>query len=232
MEETSELSFGDLLKIRDTVGSKAFHNALSKSEVQKNDAIERPGSDVKDSRQQRRNKNQPIEITSKKPTSRKRIIINTEVKPRDPRFDSLAGHYNPELFDRSYGFLNDLQKSELLEKKMLLKKKKKECGGEDEAVEMLKADVNKLESKINHIERTKLQKIHKRSWKKKEAELVKKGKTPYFVKKSVINTQNLISKFKTIPADQIDKVLEKKRKRNAAKQQVKIPSKRRSAQIT
>lgn len=32
--------------------------------------------------------------------------------PRDPRFDSLSGEYKPEVFEKTYGFLNDLRKNE------------------------------------------------------------------------------------------------------------------------
>lgn len=42
------------------------------------------------------------------------LDANTRQKDiRDPRFDPLCGHYNPSLFDRSYGFLKDYQVSEV-----------------------------------------------------------------------------------------------------------------------
>lgn len=31
---------------------------------------------------------------------------------RDPRFDDLSGEYNPEIFDKTYQFLNDIRAKE------------------------------------------------------------------------------------------------------------------------
>lgn len=31
---------------------------------------------------------------------------------RDPRFDDLSGEYNPEVFDKTYQFLNDIRAKE------------------------------------------------------------------------------------------------------------------------
>lgn len=32
--------------------------------------------------------------------------------PRDPRFDNLSGEYSPEVFEKTYRFLNDIRKEE------------------------------------------------------------------------------------------------------------------------
>jgi ribosomal RNA-processing protein 36 len=237
--QEQEICFGDLLKIRNTVGSKAFHSSIK--QINKSDPVEaevvekeEPSSftlnskfekkpvDVKAKKpeaKERRSKNAPQEVTSKKPVTRRRMILNTEVKARDPRFDSLTGTYNPALFERSYGFVHDLQAQELAAQKKALR------GSTDET---LRKQTDVLESAIKLREHLRKKQESRREWKKKEAELVQSGKKPYFVKKSVERTQRLVGQFANIPKDKIDKVLEKKRKRNASKQQVKIPKTRRS----
>lgn len=56
---------------------------------------------------QRSNKNQPIEMTSKKPVGRFRQVVDVRNKrPHDPRFDPLCGKLNQDLFAKSYSFLD------------------------------------------------------------------------------------------------------------------------------
>jgi ribosomal RNA-processing protein 36 len=219
--DSSEISFGQLLNIKQTVGSKTFHQSFHPSKQETQTQKPKPVSS-----KPKKTKNGPVEITSKKPTTRKRMILNTLTKSRDPRFDSLSGKYNPELFERSYGFIGEIQKNELIQQKNILKDNKGEFS--EEELQNLKKKTDIMSSRLALSERTKLQQIEKNQWKKKEASLISNGKKPYFMKNSQMKTQMLIKKFKEIPLNMIDKVLEKKRKRNATKQQVKIPSKRRS----
>jgi ribosomal RNA-processing protein 36 len=61
----------------------------------------------------RLNKNRPQELSSKKPCSTYRNIF--QVKKReciDPRFSSAFGEYKPELFRKSYSFINDIRQRE------------------------------------------------------------------------------------------------------------------------
>ncbi len=56
----------------------------------------------------------PQEISSKRPVTTFRNIF--QVKKReiiDPRFNSAYGEYKPELFRKSYGFINDIRKREI-----------------------------------------------------------------------------------------------------------------------
>lgn len=170
MAETADISFGELLKIRNTVGTKTYHQSLRKGSSEGRDALkDRKDVDSKkerDSRKEKKSKNAPVEVTSKKPMTRKRSIINTEVKARDPRFDSLAGKYNPELFDRSYSFLEDLQKKELVEQKKSLR---------NSTDTDLKKQTDVLESRLKLKERMRAQQLEKRIWKKKVTCILMKG---------------------------------------------------------
>ena len=55
-------------------------------------------------------KNRPQEISSKKPVPVFRNVF--QVKKReiiDPRFSSAFGEYKPDLFRKSYSFVNDMR---------------------------------------------------------------------------------------------------------------------------
>ncbi|KAF6115930.1 ribosomal RNA processing 36 [Phyllostomus discolor] len=47
---------------------------------------------------------------------------------RDPRFDDLSGEYNPEVFDKTYEFLNDIRAKE---KELVKKQLKRHRSGEE-----------------------------------------------------------------------------------------------------
>lgn len=40
------------------------------------------------------------------------ILLFSSKVARDPRFDDLSGEYNPEVFDKTYEFLNDIRAKE------------------------------------------------------------------------------------------------------------------------
>ncbi|KAB0397441.1 hypothetical protein E2I00_000856, partial [Balaenoptera physalus] len=74
-------------------------------------------------------KHRPLEMSAKA-----RVPFLRQVA-RDPRFDDLSGEYNPEVFDKTYQFLNDIRARE----KDLVKKqlKKRRSGEEREKLQQL-----------------------------------------------------------------------------------------------
>lgn len=56
----------------------------------------------------------PSEVSSKNPVSVLREVVpGTKKKAIDPRFDRSFGHFNDDLFRKSYGFLAESQRQEL-----------------------------------------------------------------------------------------------------------------------
>jgi ribosomal RNA-processing protein 36 len=161
----------------------------------------------------------PLEVSSKKPVSRFRIIASTKKQSRDPRFISKVGHFNPSVFNQSYGFINDLQDSEL---KQLEKEKSK-----SEAVEkLIQSMKSRKEARLNAL---KVQEI-KKSWKKQEEQKVSQGKKPYYLKKNELKKMELIEKYNSIKESgekAVDRYLEKKRKKKASKEKLRMPKSRR-----
>lgn len=177
--------------------------------------------------QKRTDKNQPLEMSSKKPVTRKRTVVQVPAPTaRDVRFDSLAGQFNPELFKKSYGFIAELQQAEMAQLKSQIQKEK----DPETKKEMVKV-LNSHESKVKAQQLKDRQQDDKRAWKKDEMQKVALGKKPYFLKEAQTRTNALVKKYKTI-ADKggdIDKILEQRRKRNASKLKTRLPYKSRSS---
>ncbi|RIA99703.1 hypothetical protein C1645_811052 [Glomus cerebriforme] len=176
----------------------------------------------------RRNKHAPMETSSKRPVSRFRQVIEIPKsirQRRDPRFDSLSGKFNEDLFEKSYTFLNEYKKSEIEQIKKQIKKEK-----DPNEKSKLQRLLNKLQSKFAHEQNIKHKKELKHERKKKELELVSKGKTPFYYKKSDVKKLELIDKFNKIQKSDpkiLEKVIEKRRKKNASIKHKYVPFKRR-----
>ncbi|XP_060521736.1 ribosomal RNA processing protein 36 homolog isoform X2 [Cylas formicarius] len=96
-ENLKSLSFEELIKLKETVGSKMYNKAVFRSTN-----TEFPKSLIK-----RANKNRPRE---------KNI-------PRDPRFDPLCGSYDKKLFNSNYQFIQNIRQKE----RHTLQKEYNEC---------------------------------------------------------------------------------------------------------
>ncbi|KAJ3027438.1 rRNA biogenesis protein rrp36 [Rhizophlyctis rosea] len=175
----------------------------------------------------RTDKNMPTEVTSKRPVGRFREVIEVpKRKVRDPRFDPMAGHLNPDLVARSYGFLKEYEQSEM---EMLKKQIKQEKNREErEKLEgILVRMTSRAQSRVIKDKRQQIMREHK----KKEAEAVAKGKKPFYLKQSKIKELELKEKFDSLKAKggDLDKFLEKRRRKNTSKEARYMPYKRRSA---
>lgn len=172
----------------------------------------------------RLNKNAPAVMSSNRavPILRSESLYNiTKVKSVDPRFSSAsAGTLDYDKFVNDYKFLDEMQQVEIskLDKKM--KKMKNE-----ELKETVKAELMKKRQEM--IERRRAIKINaavKEAF-HEEKEKVKQGKNPYFMKKSDIKNIALDQRYKELKSGgKLQKFLTKKRKRNASKDHVSMPS--------
>ncbi|KAJ7952372.1 ribosomal RNA processing protein 36-like [Quillaja saponaria] len=172
----------------------------------------------------RANKNRPMEASSKKPVPTFRDIVQAPKKvARDPRFESLCGTLDTEGFRKRYNFLFE---NELPAEKEALHKKLKKC--KDPKI------INEVEERISWIDKQLKSDTTKRAdadilakHKKKEREAAKQGKRPFYMKKSEIREQRLIEKYKELKASgKLEKFIEKKRRKNAAKDHKFMPYRR------
>lgn len=127
----------------------------------------------------RSDKNAPQELTAKKPVSRKREAVPVPfVKARDPRFDPALGTFNEAAFQKNYDFLEDYKESEAAALKDRLKKIK-DAEEKERIKKKLAVYDNQKKSKAKKEEREAILREHK----KRERQMVKEGKKPFFLKK-------------------------------------------------
>ncbi|KAF8427276.1 hypothetical protein EV426DRAFT_699099 [Tirmania nivea] len=180
----------------------------------------------------RASKSAPAEQSSKKPVSRYRGAVEVNIpKARDPRFDSAAGAVNESQFKKNYAFLNEYKEKEIGALKEEIKKAKSKgtrggAGLERDAQEM-KRMLKRMESQKQTQEAKDRSAALVAEYKKKERELIKQGKTPYFLKKSEQKRMILMDRYSKLGEKELDRVLARKRKHKAAKERKNMPWARR-----
>ncbi|KAI9324316.1 hypothetical protein DFJ73DRAFT_634158 [Zopfochytrium polystomum] len=173
----------------------------------------------------RSSRHAPTETTSKRMVSRFRQVVEPSgFKARDPRFDRLSGHFDEGLFAQSYGFIKEYEKSEVdMLRKEIAREKDKERKKDLERALATQLSRLKTEEKREQL------KTIEREWKKKEAEAVEKGKKPFFLKKADVKKLALVEQYKSLGAGRVNKMMEKRRKKNSATEKRYMPYQRRSA---
>ncbi|KAF2268945.1 DUF947-domain-containing protein [Lojkania enalia] len=173
----------------------------------------------------RSSKHAPAVQSSKRAVTRRRNVIDVK-KPasRDPRFDPIAGRPDANTFKKRYAFLDDYKASEMAELRATIKKAKNEADKEK-----LRRKLLSMESQKKSQDTKEKQQEIVRDHKKQERELIKQGKKPFYLKKSEQKKLALIDRFQNMKPKQQDKVIERRRKKAAAKERKNMPAERRTA---
>ncbi|XP_059966110.1 kelch domain-containing protein 3 isoform X2 [Mesoplodon densirostris] len=211
---TSHMSFEELLELQSQVGTKTYKQLVTGNSTKKQSA--RPPVQkacVAD-------KHRPLEMSAKVrvPFLRQVVPISKKVA-RDPRFDDLSGEYNPEVFDKTYQFLNDIRARE----KDLVKKqlKKRRSGEEREKLQQLLQQMEQQE--MAQQKRKRQQELHLALKQERRAQ-AQQGHRPYFLKKSEQRQLVLAEKFKELKrSKKLESFLSRKRRRNAGKDRRHLP---------
>ncbi|KAE8907318.1 hypothetical protein PF005_g2165 [Phytophthora fragariae] len=171
----------------------------------------------------RANKNQPLELSSKRAVGRHRQVV--DVKKRralDPRFEAQSGRLNEDLFNKSYAFLDGYKQRELQELKQQLKQSKS----------VTKKDELKHEIALRQQEMAEKQKKEKiksalTKRKREEREAVASGKGAFYLKRKDKKKLELHAKFQDLQeTGRLSKFMAKKRKKNASKDHRWLPTQR------
>lgn len=197
-----------------------------------NEALERKEG-RKDHRDfNRSSKHAPTEISSKKAVSRKREVVPVQKREfRDPRFEPLAtgsSSYNPNAAaDESrvraaYSFLDSYREDEMKELKTAIKNTK------DEATkDKLKRALMSMESRKKAQARKDKEAEILAKHRKEEKEMVRQGKQPFYLKKAEQKKRLLVEQFGELKGKQLDRVIERRRKKVEGKEKKKMPFARR-----
>ncbi len=169
----------------------------------------------------------PTEISAKKPVSRFRNVMQDTARNKfvDPRFNDLCGEFRPEIYNTAYAFIDEYKKDDL---KVLNAAYAKEQ--DEEAKEELKMHIQRERDAIARREHELMVKKKIAIAKKQEVEAVRKGKTPYFLKKSKIRELELEAKYEQVKSKgNLSNYLQKRRKANASKDRRYLPQSRSSS---
>ncbi|GAA5861700.1 hypothetical protein JCM5353_000545 [Sporobolomyces roseus] len=174
----------------------------------------------------RSNKHAPTEMSTKRPVSRTRQIVETTTKKsRDPRFDSLSGSVNPELFARSYGFLSGSLQSELDTLRQTAAKARKNPLLPAEDLERIEDSLSRMENRFVERKRKEREQAAMKDWKKEEKEKRKEGKGAFYLKETEKKKLFLKAKFDELSQDKrkLGKAMDKKRRKTSQKEKKQMP---------
>ncbi|KAJ2393028.1 rRNA biogenesis protein rrp36 [Coemansia sp. RSA 2611] len=168
----------------------------------------------------------PAIMNSKRPVGRFRQVVDMpKPKSRDPRFDNLSGHFNEDLFEKSYEFLEKQRQEEMGEMKRRVAALKSKDPREAKRVQRA---LESMQSQAAAKQQQKRAQALKRTHRKMEMDAVKQGKKPYFLGKRDLKEMEVAQKFNQLKGSaKLDKFLEKRRKHNASKDHRGMPHQRR-----
>ena len=173
-------------------------------------------------KEKRNSKNEPLkQAIPKRPVSVLREVIpGARKKSLDPRFDRAFGHYNEDLFGKSYEFVGELQQKE----REVLRESMKREKHEGKRQQMQRWLDRQRSMEINAKKQFERKQVIK-EWKNKERQLVAQGKKPFHLKDKEVDRMVVEKRFAEIKARGGDpeKILEKKAKKRAAKQHKRLP---------
>ncbi|KAK3297043.1 uncharacterized protein B0H64DRAFT_116567 [Chaetomium fimeti] len=242
--DASQLSFGALAKAQAAMRSSSKSKQANDEVKDKEDEGYGHPTKLSSTKKldKRSSKHAPVELTSKKPVSRKRDFLagaaeTKKLQARDPRFTPLgpgastaaaagSGSTIDEIKARkAYAFLDDYRESEMQELRATIKKTKDAAQKERLQKALLSMESRKKTQDRKDRERTVIE-----EHRKKEKELVKQGKTPFYLKKSEQKKRVLVDQFQGMKKKQVDKAIERRRKKVAGKEKKLLPMTRRGAE--
>eukprot|EP01086_Lenisia_limosa_P016128 TRINITY_DN5708_c0_g1_i1.p1 TRINITY_DN5708_c0_g1~~TRINITY_DN5708_c0_g1_i1.p1 ORF type:complete len:254 (+),score=78.20 TRINITY_DN5708_c0_g1_i1:141-902(+) len=203
--DVSELSFAERKKLEDEGGVKVEKKA---SGFKKRQTPKQPERERKS-----KNDHRPIEVSSKKRVSTLRNVVdNVRKKTLDPRFMAHAGKVNTHEIRQHYEFVDKMREDELA----AVRKEFKKAKGANKA--RLERKMQALQNKVAQVHNDKRNLKVKQELFKKERISVEGGKKPYFFKKADIKKAQLMAKFDELKkSGKLNRHMEKRRKRTAAK---------------
>jgi ribosomal RNA-processing protein 36 len=205
-----------------------------------------------DQKKRKKSKHAPTEMSSKRRDyfARGRPDLNSsgigvsvganKYKPRDPRMVSLSGHLDADVFEKRYGFLDEVQDAEIEKlkgrvsawkatgKKGQRARKKLGLTQGNYTLENDQEELTRLLQERAERKKASLVRAAKRSVKQKIREDVASGKGVYYPKRSELRKMELEAKFEEIRKrggdEAVDKAIAKRRKKNVAKSHKLMPS--------
>ncbi|XP_064915088.1 ribosomal RNA processing protein 36 homolog [Columba livia] len=210
--DQSDMSFEERLRVQSVMKTRVHKPVTNGKKTAK---------PTKATVKQQQSKKGPLEMSAKKPVPFLRQVISVTKKVhRDPRFDDLSGEYKPEIFMKTYSFLDSIKKQE----KEMVQKQLKKCRNVEQK-EKLQQLLNRMTQQEQAQKKQQKSRERELSLKRQQRELAKQGKKPFFLKKSEKRKLELAEKYAELKrSGKLESFLNKKRKRNAIKDKHRLPS--------
>ena len=171
----------------------------------------------------RTSKHAPTELSSKHAVSRKReVVAMQKVNHRDPRFEPTSGSVDEQRTKKNYSFLEAYRDSEMSELKSAISKINDGQGKEELRRLFLAMESRKKAKDVKEQQQEVL-----RKHRKQEKEKIGRGKRPFFLKKAEQKKLALVERFEGMKSRQVDKVIERRRRKKAAREGKVMPNARR-----
>lgn len=171
----------------------------------------------------RSSKHAPAELSSKKAVSRRREVVPIKkLDYRDPRFESTSGRVDESKTKKNYSFLDEYRESEMTRIRTSIRQTK-----DPDTKEKLKKTLRSLESRKKTHEAKDQQREVVRAHRAKEKELVRQGKKPFYLKRAEQKKLALVDRFAGLKGKQLDRVIERRRKKKAGRARREMPEGRR-----
>ncbi len=149
-------------------------------------------------------------------------------RPRDPRFDGMAGTLNDKAFRHSFSFIGEMKEKEL----EVLRKDHRRTTDEDKKRE-LQAVITQYQQEAKQNAKASRMSQQMSAWKKSERERITQGKQPYFLKQSTVKQLAMVDEFEELKKKgKLESYMAKRRKQNAAKDHRYVPYARRPSEPT
>lgn len=181
----------------------------------------------------RSSKHAPAELSSKKAVSRRREVIRVpKIDHRDPRFEPLSGPVDETRTKQNYSFLDAYRDSEMAELRAAIRTTKDSNAttnndNDNNKKETLKRALLRMESrKHTQAEKDQRQGVL-RAHRAQEKTLVAQGKRPFYLKRAEQKKLALVERFQGLKEKQIDRLIERRRKKKAGRERRRMPEGRR-----
>ncbi len=191
-------------------------------------------------RKRKKSKNSPSEMVSTRPVPRLRRVVDgtsggARRHVRDPRFEVTAGNLDYTKFRSTYKFLEENQQNELdaIETELMARKKakhQKQKRGDKGGFKDVRTD--DLKMRLIHVKQEKTERVRAdklrvalHDHKRKELAAVGSGKKPYYLKQSEIKKIAMEQRYEELKGKgnrKLQEYVEKKRKKNAAKDRKRL----------
>ncbi|AOW01181.1 rRNA biogenesis protein RRP36 [Yarrowia lipolytica] len=237
-EEMSSLSFGAIRNAQKNLDKENEDDSDSDSDSgpeENSGGYERSsykgnnkgkGNNKEDGGPKKRLKHAPSEASSKKRVSVIRPIPGLTMTKsgadsasrdsklyRDIRFDATYGKANEDRVREDYAFLDEYRREEIAELQAKLKKTE-----ESYIRSQIQTQIQSLQSKLKTLEKRDFRKKVLNEHRQQQREQAKDGKNPYYLKRSDQRKLVLTEQFKTMKKKDIDRAIERRRKKITGKE--------------